>query len=98
MGGLPFDAYGDGNISMGAEEAYLFAKGKELAGHDGVPIKISRPLDFLVVADHAEYLGAVQGVAEGNPLLIGTEAGARWAEMANEGGLLNVFGAVLLRR
>jgi uncharacterized protein DUF3604 len=92
---ISFDAYGDGNIDMGPEEAYQFAKGKELAGHDGIPVRISRPLDFLVVADHSEYLGVVQGVNEGNELLRATEEGARWSDMAAGGGLLDVFGEMV---
>jgi hypothetical protein len=44
---ISFDSYGDGNTTMGPEEAYRFAKGEELKGHDGVPVRISRPLDFL---------------------------------------------------
>jgi hypothetical protein len=92
---LSFDAYGDGNTRMGLEEAYRFAKGEELEGHDGQPVRISRPLDFIVVADHSEYMGVVQGVATGNALLTATEAGARWAKMANEGKLLEVFGEVV---
>jgi hypothetical protein len=50
---LSFDAYGDGNTTKSPEEAYRFAKGEELEGHDGVPVRISRPLVFIVVAEHA---------------------------------------------
>ena len=92
---LSFDAYGDGNTTMGSDEAYRFAKGEELAGHDGLPVRISRPLDFLVVADHAEYMGVVQGVAAGDASLQASEAGARWAQMAADGMLLDVFGEMV---
>lgn len=92
---LSFDAYGDGNTTMGSDEAYRFAKGEELGGHDGVPVRISRPLDFLVVADHAEYMGVVQGVAAGDSSLKASEAGARWAKMATDGKLLEVFGEMV---
>ncbi len=92
---ISFDAYGDGNISMSAEEAYRFAKGEELVGHDGAPVRISRPIDFLVLADHAEYLGVIQGVTEGNEALLSTEAGARWAQMANDGQLDVILGEIV---
>jgi hypothetical protein len=92
---ISFDAYGDGNTTLGPDDAYRFAKGEQLTGHDGQPVRISRPLDFLVVADHSEYLGVIQGVAEGNELLTTTEAGARWAKMAEEGKILEVFGEVV---
>lgn len=93
---LSFDAYGDGNKTMGHEEAYRFAKGEQIKGHDGQPVRMSRPLDFLVIADHSEYMGVVQGAATGDKLLLATEAGARWAKMAqDEEGLLEVFGEVV---
>ena len=93
---ISFDAYGDGNINLDSDDAYRFAKGEQLEGHDGQPVRMSRPLDFLVIADHAEYLGVVQGVADGNELLTSTEAGARWSEIAQkEGGLLQVFGEMV---
>jgi hypothetical protein len=90
---ISFDSYGDGNIKMGRDEAYRFALGEELEGHDGVAVRISRPLDFMVIADHAEYMGVVQGVNEQNKLIVATKAGARWAKIAKEkDGLLTVFG------
>jgi hypothetical protein len=93
---LSFDSYGDGNINKSPDDAYRFAKGEQLEGHDGLPVRMSRPLDFLLIADHAEYLAVVQGVAGGNELLTGTEAGARWSEIAQkEGGLLEVFGEMV---
>lgn len=53
---------------------------------------MSRPLDFIVVADHAEYMGVVQGVSRADKDLVATEDGARWSDMASTGKLLDVFG------
>nr|WP_294227201.1 DUF3604 domain-containing protein [uncultured Shimia sp.] len=92
---ISFDAFGDGNIDMSAEEAYRFAKGEEMTGHDGAPVRMSRPIDFLVLADHAEYLGVIQGVADGNEMLVSTEAGARWATLADEGQLEQALGEIV---
>jgi hypothetical protein len=93
---ISFDAYGDGNIKMGNDEAYRFANGEEIKGHDGKPVRISRPLDFLVIADHSEYMGVAQGINEGNELLTATEAGARWAKIASKkDGLLSVMGEMV---
>jgi len=93
---ISLDAFGDGNTKLGPEEAYRFAKGQELNGHDGKPVRISRPLDFLVVADHAEYLGLVPAIAEGNKELLATEEGARWKKMMDEGKMPEVFGDFIL--
>ena len=94
---LSFDAYGDGNTTKGPDYAYRFAKGEQVEGHDGVPVRISRALDFLVIADHAEYMGVVQGVAVADEDLRTTEDGVRWSNMAGKGevGLLEVFGEMV---
>ena len=36
----------------------------------GLPAKLSRPLDFLVIADHAEGLGVITEVYNGNPKFV----------------------------
>ena len=51
-----YDAGLVGN-TLGPDEAYQFAKGKQVVSATGVPAKLVRPLDWLVVADHAETLG-----------------------------------------
>ena len=43
--------------TLGPDEAYRFAKGETVTSSTGLPARLSRPLDFLVVADHAENLG-----------------------------------------
>ena len=42
---------------LGPEEAYRFARGEEVTSSTGLRARLQRPLDFLVVADHAENLG-----------------------------------------
>ena len=94
---LSLDAYGDGNTKNGPAEAYRWAKGEEIAGDDGVPTRISRPLDFLMVSDHAEYMGLVPALAEGNEQLRATKEGARWGKMIDDGKLVSeVFGEFIL--
>ncbi len=39
---------------LGPEEAYRFARGEEVTSNSGQRVKLSRPLDFLNVSDHAE--------------------------------------------
>ena len=81
------DSYGDGNTKVGPDEAYRFAKGETIFSDDGMANRITKPLDFLMVADHAEYMGLVEGLAEGNETLLASEEGARWAQMIAEGKL-----------
>jgi len=84
---ISLDAFGDGNTTVGPNEAYRWAKGETIASDDGMPTRISRPLDFLMVADHAEYMGLVPGLARKDKILLKDPAGARWAKMIEEGKL-----------
>ena len=76
------DAAAFGN-TLGPEEAYRFARGEEVVSSTGQPVKLSRPLDFLVVADHAEGLGSTVELKKGNPLLMADPALKRWHDMMN---------------
>jgi len=61
-----FDAYINGAIS-GPEDAYRWAKGAAIpGGGDGTPLKIKVPLDWYIVSDHAEYLGALPLMGDPN--------------------------------
>ena len=39
------------------DDAHRFARGEELTSSTGLKVKLSRPLDFLVVADHSDNMG-----------------------------------------
>jgi hypothetical protein len=83
-----FDAYTLGNATADPDTAYRFAKGLPVI-HPGhrARVQIDRPLDFLVVTDHAEGLGAMAELAAGNPLLVDNESGRRWQQMLADGRL-----------
>ena len=77
------DAFMAGN-RLSPEEAYRFARGEEVVSSTGVPAKLSRPLDFLVISDHAEGLGIDVRGPEGNPALVSDPTLARM-EQGHEG-------------
>ena len=79
------DAFMAGN-RLSPEQAYRFARGEEVVSSTGVPVKLSRPLDFLVVADHAEGLGVVTQLYEGNPALTSDPTLAGWNKAMRAGG------------
>lgn len=56
--------------TLGPEDAYRFARGETVIASTGVPARLNRPLDFLVVADHAENLGLAPAIAQSNPKLL----------------------------
>tara|TARA_B100001964_G_C14254392_1_gene611563 strand:+ start:1432 stop:3282 length:1851 start_codon:yes stop_codon:yes gene_type:complete len=64
-----FDAYLNQNMSADPDTAYRYAKGLPVIHpYHRARVQIETPLDFLVVADHAEYLGVVRTVhQEGIP-------------------------------
>jgi hypothetical protein len=70
------DAYSLG-CRLGPAEAYRFARGQPVTAGNGMQARLRRPLDFLVVADHAEYLGVMAGVETRDPVLLATDAGKR---------------------
>jgi len=55
-----FDAYIN-EAWVDPDAAYRWAKGEEIpaSGDIGKPLKIGKPLDWYIVSDHAEYLGAL---------------------------------------
>lgn len=80
------DAYLMGNKDATPDTAYRFAKGLPVVHpYSGVKVRTNTPLDFLVVSDHGEYLGIIQKVFAGDPLLMQTEIGRRWNQLANSG-------------
>ena len=64
-----FDAYIFGNTKAGPEDAYKFALGQTITHPGGYPIKITRPLDFMAVTDHAEYVGVIPQANDPNSSL-----------------------------
>ena len=91
--GASGDAFGFGNM-LTDEDAFRFARGEGIMSANGQRVRLSRPLDFLVVADHAEAYGAMIEVYHGNPALLKNPKSKRWHDMLNEGGEAS-FAAVM---
>ncbi len=79
------DARGFG-VTLGPEEAFRFARGEEVITSNGMPFKLSRPLDWLVVADHSDGMGAMKEVIAGNPNLLKDPQVRKWHEAFRKGG------------
>jgi hypothetical protein len=52
---------------IGQEDAFRFARGEEIRSTYGLQAKLSRPLDFLVITDHAEMYGLMPQLTSGDP-------------------------------
>ena len=72
---------------LGPDAAYRFAKGEEVTASFGVRARLLRPLDFLVIADHAENLGLAPMIDESNPDLLKTEFGREIHSLVKSGDL-----------
>ena len=83
--GLSVDA-GLFGARLGLEEAYRFARGEEVVSSTGQPAKLSRPLDWLVIADHSDAMGLVNDLASASPEITKYEQGARWSKGLRAGG------------
>ena len=79
------DAFTTGN-RFTPEQTYRIARGEEVISATGLPARLSRPLDFVVLSDHAEGLGLITQVYEGNPTLMGDSTVQRWSRMIKAGG------------
>ncbi len=67
------------------EQAYRFAMGEEVTTSTGVKARISRPLDFLVLSDHAESLGLPIAIKEQIPEFMDNPWGREVFELWDSG-------------
>ncbi|HQV02821.1 MULTISPECIES: DUF3604 domain-containing protein [unclassified Novosphingobium] len=93
------DAFGFGN-RLDPEAALRFARGEEVESTTGVKAKLARPLDFLVISDHAENIGATKALYEAPRIMIKDPTALRWYDMMHEGpeGSMKAVGEMLAAR
>lgn len=70
---------------LGPRDAYRFARGEEVTASSNQPVKLSRPLDFLVVADHSDNMGFFPDLFAGKPELLSNPTGKKWYDMIQSG-------------
>jgi len=78
------DAGAFGN-RLDIDQAYRFARGEEVTASTGVPVKLSRPLDWLVVADHSDNMGFFPDLLAGNQALLADPKGRDWYDRIQAG-------------
>ena len=79
------DAFTFGNRTITPEDAYRFAMGETVTSQTGVKAKLARALDFLMVSDHAEFMGIFPKVFTGSSDIADTRLGKRWAKYVADG-------------
>nr|MBP6701553.1 DUF3604 domain-containing protein [Halioglobus sp.] len=81
---LSMDAGAFGN-RLGLDTAYQFARGEQVDSTRGGPVRLSRPLDFLVVADHSDNMGFFPDLVAGAPFILEDPTGKDWYERIKAG-------------
>ena len=82
---------------LNPRDAYRFARGEQVTASTGQPAKLSRPLDFLVVADHSDNMGFFPDLFAGKPEVLANATGRQWYDMIQSGrggeAALQIIGA-----
>ncbi len=72
--------------TLGHEDAYRLARGEEIKSSTGLPVKLSRPLDWIVITDHSDMMGIATDIQRGAPNIMADPKGKEWAEGFQKGG------------
>lgn len=78
------DAFGFGN-RLDPEAALRFARGEEVTSSTGIKTKLSRPLDFLVIADHSDGFATMKDLYNAPRAMITQPLMRRWYDMMHAG-------------
>ena len=81
--------------TVGQEDAFRFARGEEVTTTHGLRAKLSRPLDWLVISDHAEMYGLMPQLKKGDQEILSQEKGKRWYDMLQSGDRDKAFAAAM---
>jgi hypothetical protein len=80
-------AFGD---RLGLDPAYRFARGEQVTSSTGQDVRLSRPLDFLVVADHSDNMGMFPDLFAGMEHILADPTGKDWYDRIQAGDGVNV--------
>jgi hypothetical protein len=82
--GNSFDA-GAFGATLTPEDAHRFARGDEVISSTGIPVRLSRPLDWLVVADHSDNMGFFLDLFAGKQNILEVPMGKDWYDRIKAG-------------
>jgi hypothetical protein len=77
--------------TLGPDVAYRVSRGEVVTSHLGWKVKLIRPLDFVVVADHAENLGLADFIRRSDPIILANETGKKWHDLVKAGKGYDAF-------
>lgn len=73
-----------------SDQAFKFARGQTVQADNGMPARSRRPLDFLAVTDHAEYLGIYPQLEVNDPRLKDWKMGVGWQKLMAQGDMMGL--------
>ena len=79
--GYSFDS-GMFGVTTTPDDLFRVATGGEVVLDNGTRFKQDRPLDWVSITDHAEYMGISEKLRAGDPMLLENPQGKRWYEMS----------------
>ena len=82
--GFSFDS-GMFGVTLTPEDLFRVSSGGEVVLDNGQRYKQDRPLNWVSITDHAEYLGIADQIRNGSPELLENPQGRRWYEMSQKG-------------
>lgn len=86
---------GMAGTKVGPNDAYRFVLGETVTSSTGQAATISRPLDFVVIADHAENLGLADAIANSDPGLLSDPFGKELYDLVIAGKGVDAFNALV---
>ena len=83
--------------TLSPHEAFRVARGEEIISNTGQRVQLVRPLDFLAITEHAEFLGLATAMRTADPRLARDDWGGRILAQFNSGqeGRMAAFGEIL---
>ena len=89
------------NKRLSPVEAYQFSRGETVTTYTGMKLRRQRPLDFLVIADHAENIGLNVSITENDKFLMNDGLGKKLIQAYEESkktGLMGDFFSLLEKK
>jgi hypothetical protein len=83
--------------TLDVHAGYRFARGEKVISNSGQPVQLIRPLDFLVITDHAELIGLAPMIHRSDSLLLADPWGKWVHERFNSGpeGRMEAFQSII---
>jgi hypothetical protein len=91
--GYSFDS-GMFGVTTTPDDLFRVATGGTVVLDNGQTFKQDRPLDWVSITDHAEYMGISDEIRAGSPDLLANPQGKRWYEMSKESPQKGVEAAI----